>query len=71
MQRFFISESQKTLEDLSVKCVLSFGSRSDLECWVANLEKANGKEVFTKRANMELYSDASGLDWGVWASLLV
>lgn len=64
MQRFYITESQKALGDLNVKCVLSVGSRSDLQWWVANLEEANGKEFFPKIADMEIYSDASRSGWG-------
>jgi hypothetical protein len=36
----------------------------DLEWWVENLEKANGKEFFPKIQDMGIYSDASLSGWG-------
>ncbi len=59
MQRFYIVESQKALGNLNVRCCLSPESRLDLEWWVANLEKVNGKEFFPKIPDLEIYSDAS------------
>jgi hypothetical protein len=59
MQRFYTTEPQKALGDLSVKCVLSVGARSDLDWWIANLEEANGKEFFPKIVDIKIYSEAS------------
>ena len=64
MQRFYIAESQKAKGNLNVKCALSAGSKLDLEWWVENLERANGKEFFPKIPDMEIYSDASLSGWG-------
>jgi hypothetical protein len=64
MQRFYIVESQKALGNLNVRCCLSPESRLDLEWWVANLEKVNGKEFFPKIPDLEIYSDASMTGWG-------
>jgi hypothetical protein len=64
MQRFYIVESQKALGNLNVRCCLSPESRLDLEWWVANLEKVNGKEFFPKIPDLEMYSDASMTGWG-------
>lgn len=64
MQRFYIVESQKALGNLNVRCCLSPESRLDLEWWVANLEKVNGKEFFPKIPDLEIYSDASMKGWG-------
>lgn len=48
MQRFFIAASKKAQDNLNVKCTLSPESKTDLNWWVDNLEKVNGKEFFPK-----------------------
>lgn len=64
MQRFYIGESQKAPGNLNVRCCLSPESRLDLEWWVVNLDKVNGKEFFPKIPDLEIYLDASMTGWG-------
>lgn len=64
MQRFYIGESQKAPRNLNVRCCLSPESRLDLEWWVVNLDKVNGKEFFPKIPDLEIYLDASMTGWG-------
>uniref|UniRef100_A0A0P6EQZ6 Reverse transcriptase/ribonuclease h/methyltransferase n=1 Tax=Daphnia magna TaxID=35525 RepID=A0A0P6EQZ6_9CRUS len=64
MQRFYITESQKVRNDLSVKLTLSPGSVADLEWWLFNLESSNGKDFFPRSPDIEIFSDASLSGWG-------
>ncbi|KAI9555020.1 reverse transcriptase [Daphnia sinensis] len=64
MQQFYISESKKVGGDLSIKCSLSLGARSDLEWWIHNLNEMNGKDFFPKSPDIEIFSDASLSGWG-------
>ncbi|KAI9552222.1 reverse transcriptase [Daphnia sinensis] len=64
MQQFYISESKKLGGDLSIKCSLSLGARSDLEWWIHNLNEMNGKDFFPKSPDIKIFSDASLSGWG-------
>jgi ribonuclease HI len=63
-QHFYITEAKKADSNLNVKCSLSSESRSDLEWWVFNLEKSNGKDFFPKNLDIKIFSDASLSGWG-------
>jgi hypothetical protein len=63
MQHFYITEVKKAGGNLNVKCSLSSESRSDLEWWVFNLEKSNGKDFFPRNPDIEIFSDASLSGW--------
>ncbi len=64
MQHFYITEAKKAGGNLNVKCSLSSESRSDLEWWVFNLEKSNGKDFFPRSPDIEIFSDVSLSGWG-------
>ena len=63
MQRFYIGESKKAQGNLSTMRVLSQEARLDLEWWMGNLAKVNGKQFFPKIPDIEIYSDACPEGW--------
>jgi hypothetical protein len=49
LQRFYILNAQRVDFNLEAEVCLSPGARLDLNWWVANIEKANGKMFFSAR----------------------
>ena len=64
MQRFYISEARRAGGNLDVVRQLPRAARLDLQWWVDNLLKVNGRLFFPKVADIEIYSDASLSGWG-------
>ena len=64
MQRFYISEARRAGGNLDVVRQLPMAARLDLQWWVDNLLKVNGRLFFPKVADVEIYSDASLSGWG-------
>jgi hypothetical protein len=64
LQRFYISNAQRVDFNLEAKVRLSPSAALDLEWWVANIEKANGKMFFPREPDLEIFSDASLTGWG-------
>jgi hypothetical protein len=64
LQRFYILNAQRVDFNLKAEVCLSPGARLDLNWWVANIEKANGKMFFPRDPDFEIFSDASLTGWG-------
>ncbi|KZS19016.1 Uncharacterized protein APZ42_014682 [Daphnia magna] len=67
MQRSYITESKRSGGNLNEGCTILEDAKVDLEWWVKNLEKVNGKDFYPKIPDIEIYSDASLSGWGaIW-----
>jgi len=64
MQHFYISESRKAHGNLNDKRSLSDESRKDLTWRIDNLATVDGRLFFPKKADLEIFSDASLSGWG-------
>ena len=64
VQRQYLEELSRTDGDLSKRLQLNRESLSDLDWWVNNVERVNGRPLSTQEPDLIIFSDASLSGWG-------